>query len=125
MAVESGGPHGHAKGTSSMSGTAKTDRVCVFIPMYNCAPQVTRVIAQLSASRVADQVDGVLCVDNRSNDDTESAAIEALESVPITERVVLRNDDNYGLGGSHKVAIAEAAARGYVSTQRNLLRLCR
>ncbi len=97
---------------NTTSGAARP-RILVFIPMYNCAPQVPRVLAQLTDPEVAAQIDGVVCVNNRSTDETEAAAIAALEDVPVAERLVLRNDDNYGLGGSHKVAIETAAARGY------------
>ncbi|MFW5881014.1 MAG: glycosyltransferase family 2 protein [Roseicyclus sp.] len=87
--------------------------VLVFIPMYNCAAQIPRVLAQLADPRVAAWIDGVLCVDNRSTDGTAEAAAAGLASLPVAHRVLLRNDENYGLGGSHKVAIAFAEAHGY------------
>lgn len=88
-------------------------RNLVFIPMYNCGTQIPRVIAQFDDPRVQPWVDGILCVDNRSTDGTAEAARAALETAPIATRVLLRNDDNYGLGGSHKVAIAYAKEHGY------------
>jgi glycosyltransferase involved in cell wall biosynthesis len=88
-------------------------RTLVFIPAYNCENQIGRVLAQLRDPRVAACIDGVMCINNRSTDGTEAAIIAGLEPLPVPERIALRNDDNYGLGGSHKVAIAEAAARGY------------
>ena len=80
------------------------ERILLFVPAYNCAPQIGRVIAQLSD--VAGLVDEVVVVDNRSPDDTAARAIEALASIRDVRWSVLRNDENYGLGGSHKVAIA-------------------
>lgn len=88
-------------------------RILVFIPAYNCERQIGRVLAQLTDPRVSARIDGVVCINNRSTDGTEAAILAGLETVPVPERIVLRNDDNYGLGGSHKVAIATAAARGY------------
>lgn len=91
----------------------KNSRVLVFIPMYNCSRQITRVIRQLQDPDISELIDGVICVDNRSTDDTAESAIAALEQGPAIARWVLRNDANYGLGGSHKVAIAFARLHGY------------
>lgn len=87
--------------------------VLLFVPMYNCAPQISRVIRQIQDREVAALVDGVVCIDNRSRDGTVEAAEEALAQLEIPSRVVLRNDANYGLGGSHKVAIEFARREGY------------
>jgi len=88
-------------------------RTLVFVPMYNCAPQIPRVIAQLQDPATRAFCDGILCVDNQSTDGTLEAAKTALASAPVAQRVLLRNDDNYGLGGSHKVAINFAKTEGY------------
>ncbi|WP_308719586.1 glycosyltransferase family 2 protein [Komagataeibacter xylinus] len=89
-------------------------RILVFIPMYNCAPQIPRVIKQLTHPDVAKFVDGVVCIDNRSTDQTSAAAAEGLASLhQISHRTLLRNNDNYGLGGSHKVAIEFGRKHGY------------
>jgi len=87
--------------------------ILVFIPMYNCQAQIPRVLQQLHNPEVAKWVDGVVCVDNRSTDGTREAATKALAEVPVPTRVLLHNDDNYGLGGSHKVAIEFARNEGY------------
>lgn len=87
--------------------------ILVFIPMYNCATQIPRVLKQLRDSEVSDFIDGVVCVDNRSTDGTAEVAQEILKDLPLRSRVLLRNDDNYGLGGSHKVAINLARQDGY------------
>ncbi len=88
-------------------------RLLVFIPMYNCAPQIARVLAQLHDPRVRQLISGVVCIDNRSTDGTAEVAAKALADLPLPSRVLLRNDDNYGLGGSHKVAIDFGRAEGY------------
>jgi len=84
-------------------------RILLFIPMYNCAPQIPRVLGQLTPE-VARWFAKVIVVNNRSTDDGEAAAVDAATRVDGTEVVVLRNDDNYGLGGSHKVAFEHALA---------------
>jgi dolichol-phosphate mannosyltransferase len=71
------------------------------------------VVAQLSDPALRPWVDAVLCVDNRSTDTTAEAAQSALEGCPVPKRVLMRNDDNYGLGGSHKVAIDYARRHGH------------
>lgn len=47
----------------------------------------------------------VIIVNNRSTDFGEGAVISYFQNHNLGVRVsLLRNDDNYGLGGSHKVA---------------------
>ena len=79
--------------------------VLVFIPMYNCAAQIPRVLAQFTDPSTEKWISGIVCVDNRSTDGTAEAAAAGLEALSVPTRVLLKNDDNYGLGGSHKVAI--------------------
>jgi glycosyltransferase involved in cell wall biosynthesis len=98
--------------TSKDEGTGH-ERILVFVPMYNCAPQITRVIAQLAAPETRRLIDGVVCIDNRSSDGTAEAAEAALEGLDLPHRTLLRNCENYGLGGSHKVAIDFARTEGF------------
>jgi len=88
-------------------------RVLVFIPAYNCEAQISRVLRQLEADAVRAVVDGVLCVDNRSTDGTRDAAQAGLKRLDYAETALLHNDDNYGLGGSHKVAVDFARENGF------------
>jgi glycosyltransferase involved in cell wall biosynthesis len=89
------------------------ERILLFVPMYNCEAQIPRVIAQLSVLRDLPQEFGILCVDNRSVDGTLEAARSALAGAATPRRYLLRNDDNYGLGGSHKVGFEFARQHGY------------
>lgn len=84
-----------------------TGRLLLFIPAYNCATQLPRVLAQLTpeAQRLFDEV---LVVDNRSTDDTLAAAEAGLRQLHDVHATLLRNDENVGLGGSHKVALRHA-----------------
>lgn len=80
------------------------DKIILFIPMYNCEKQIIRVLKQLN-KEVCSYLSEVILVNNRSTDHGEEVVIEYLKkndfSIPIR---LLRNNENYGLGGSHKVA---------------------
>ena len=89
-----------------------SDRILLFVPMYNCAKQIPRVIAQLDAEATA-LLDGLIVVDNQSTDGGREVALEAIGRLENLQATVLRNDDNYGLGGSHKVAFQHAIDNGY------------
>jgi dolichol-phosphate mannosyltransferase len=89
-----------------------TDRILVFIPCYNCERQIGRVLQQFHAVP-AGTFHEILVVDNRSTDRTASAAAAALPQVGTIPASVVRNADNYGLGGSHKAAFAYATRMGF------------
>ncbi len=84
------------------------DRILLFIPMYNCEKQITRVLDQLT-DKVCGYLSEVIVVNNRSTDNGEQAVQEYLKTHEKPVKMsLLRNDDNYGLGGSHKVAFQYA-----------------
>ena len=89
------------------------EKLLVFIPAYNCEKQVTRVLSQLLDQRIAPWVGECIVVNNRSADGTEAAVQDWMARHPDAPVRLLRNDQNYGLGGSHKVAFGYAAAHGY------------
>jgi dolichol-phosphate mannosyltransferase len=89
-----------------------SDRILVFIPCYNCERQIGRVLRQFQEIS-NDIVHEILIVDNRSQDRTVDAAVAALSSIGPVPASVVRNAENYGLGGSHKAAFAYAAQRGH------------
>lgn len=84
------------------------EKILIFIPIYNCSRQITRVLDQLHSADVRKFFHGVVCIDNQSTDGTLEAALSAIKAVPLPHRAVLRNNQNYGLGGSHKSAIQYA-----------------
>lgn len=90
---------------------SKADRILVFIPAYNCAPQIGRVLSQFDAVP-AGRFEEILVLDNGSKDGTAEAALAAAKLVKACPVTVARNRANYNLGGSHKSAFAYAAARG-------------
>lgn len=88
------------------------DKILLFIPAYNCEKQIGRVLAQLD-DEVLSYIHRVLIVNNRSTDGTEAVAeafMHSHEDIPVK---LLRNQDNYGLGGSHKVAFHYAKKHNY------------
>ena len=88
------------------------NRILLFIPAYNCALQIGRVIGQLS-DEVQSLLTDVLVVDNRSTDGTRETAVEALKGLRGVRASLLVNDANYGLGGSHKVAFLHAIENSF------------
>ncbi len=88
------------------------EKILLFIPAYNCEKQVVRVLEQLGPAELA-FIDKIIVVNNRSTDKTEEAVLDFMHahaSMPVT---LLRNRENYGLGGSHKVAFDYAIEHGY------------
>ena len=91
----------------------ENDKILLFIPMYNCEKQIPRVLEKLALWEDAgEHLGGVLVVDNRSADGSVRAAAEGIRTLSVPAMVV-RNDDNYGLGGSHKVAFSYALDHGF------------
>lgn len=87
-------------------------KTLLFIPMYNCEKQIVRVLGQLS-NDVCKYISEVIVVNNRSTDSGETVVIDYLKNNRIPIKVTLiRNDENYGLGGSHKVAFNYAIQNG-------------
>lgn len=88
------------------------DKILIFIPAYNCAPQIGRVLRKLN-NVPAGTFAEALVLDNRSTDGTGDAASAVLPEVTSLPVTIARNRANYGLGGSHKTAFAYAAANGF------------
>lgn len=89
------------------------DKILLFIPMYNCEKQIVRVLGQLT-DEVCGYLSEVIIVNNRSTDNGEQAVIDYLKQHSLPIKVsLLRNDENYGLGGSHKVAFQYAIDNGF------------
>ncbi len=89
-----------------------TERRMIFIPMYNCEKQIPRVLAQF-APEIQAQFTEIVVIDNRSRDGSLAAAFKALQKISGCKATLLQNNDNFGLGGSHKVAFDYALANNY------------
>ncbi|WP_042195345.1 glycosyltransferase family 2 protein [Paenibacillus camerounensis] len=89
-----------------------SSKIIVFIPMYNCQDQIIRVLTQFD-SNVKQYIEEILIVNNRSTDNGEAVAIEKMQKIEDVKVTLLRNVDNYGLGGSHKVAFDYGLKNNY------------
>jgi glycosyltransferase involved in cell wall biosynthesis len=87
-------------------------RILVFIPMYNCEKQIPRVLAQIDDSVQSASLE-VMVVDNRSSDKSVERAKEGLAKLGGCSTKLVKNDANYSLGGSHKVAFNYAIDQGF------------
>lgn len=80
------------------------EKILLFIPMYNCEKQIVRVLDKINEKN-AKYISQIIIVNNQSTDNGEKVVIEYLKNHQMQTNVkLLRNDNNYGLGGSHKVA---------------------
>jgi glycosyltransferase involved in cell wall biosynthesis len=87
-------------------------KILGFIPAYNCENQLPRVLQQLDQPWIKERISNFIVVENRSTDSTLKVATE--ESIKRNNFVsVISNNNNYGLGGSHKVAIDFAKENGF------------
>ncbi|MDE1154581.1 MAG: glycosyltransferase family 2 protein [Acidobacteriaceae bacterium] len=88
------------------------DKILLFIPAYNCSPQIPRVLRKLNEIPAGTFAE-VLVLDNQSPDNTGAVAVAILPEITSAPVTVGRNQANYGLGGSHKVAFGYAQRNGF------------
>ncbi len=88
------------------------NKILLFIPMYNCEKQIVRVLAQLNSNNLQ-YLNEIIVINNKSSDNGEEAVIEYCKDHPELPLKLLRNNDNYGLGGSHKAAFDYAIKHDY------------
>lgn len=88
------------------------EKILVFIPGYNCEKQIIRVLGQFD-EEVKKYLKDIIFVNNRSTDNTEKAVLNFKTKNKDLNIKVLRNEENYNLGGSHKVAFNYAIKNGY------------
>lgn len=89
------------------------NKILLFTPMYNCEKQIIRVMGQMTME-VGKYISEWIILNNRSTDNGEQAVKDYIESHDMPMKVrLLRNDENYGLGGSHKVAFDYAINNGF------------
>jgi dolichol-phosphate mannosyltransferase len=83
----------------------------LFIPCYQCAPQITRVLE--SVKKYAHFFEEILIIDNISQDTTATAAQNFIKLHHILNARVVINPANINLGGTHKLAFDYALAKGF------------
>lgn len=77
----------------------------IAIPCYNCQNQIKRVISSLIEKKI-NITNKILLIDNISNDRTTSTILDCIGT--HEGFTLVQNNENYGLGGSHKIAFKYA-----------------
>jgi len=77
-------------------------KILVGIPCFNCEAQVSRVLNEINSKNL-DFIDAILLVDNKSQDKTLKIIEKKLKKFDDAKFILIQNNENYGLGGSHKV----------------------
>jgi len=84
-------------------------KIIVAIPCFNCEKQIPRVIKGFN-KKLLSEVDEVMIINNRSEDNTVEAAKNAIKQIGSHKHKfsICTNTENYNLGGTHKVAFLYA-----------------
>ncbi len=98
-----------------MPNGSSCQKILVAIPAYQCAPQIARVIEEISQDhQLLNLVDQIVIIDNQSTDDTIAVACQTITTLNLSAKFkIISNLNNYGLGGSHKVAFNLANKENY------------
>ncbi len=85
----------------------------IFIPCYNCAKQITRLLSKFSKELI-DSVDEIIILENCDDEHTGEAALKFInEHEQLAKIKVARNHKNYGLGGSFKAAVSYCSENNF------------
>ena len=87
-------------------------KIMLFIPAYNCAKEIAMVLKSLTPD-IQSLFCEVVVVENRSTDNTLNIAKEGLLKLKNIKTTLLQNEENYSLGGSHKVAFEYCLKQNY------------
>ena len=87
------------------------NKTLLFIPAFNCASQIHRVL--LSILPHASLFQQILLIDNQSQDGTVAESRRAIDELGLENTKILINPVNISLGGSHKVAFDFALKEGF------------
>lgn len=89
-------------------------KILLAIPCYNCERQIVRVFKALEELPAFAQIESALFIDNRSSDATVQRLLELRRKSALAKKILIaRNEENYGLGGTHKVAFQHAIEHGF------------
>lgn len=86
-------------------------KVLIAITAYRCEKQITRTLDEID-ERLSGRVEEIAILDNGSPDGTVQAALNYQKTGRLKNLHVYKNDANYNLGGSHKVAFLKGQAMG-------------
>lgn len=87
----------------------------LFIPAYRCEKQVVRVLRSIADNNNLLKIyTKIIIVENRSPDKTLQVITNFVDLHPQLKSIttLLQNNENFGLGGSHKVAFKKAINEG-------------
>jgi len=84
----------------------------LFIPSYNCENQIKRVLEKIKEYG-SEHFHEIIVINNRSRDNTVSAAINAIKQLDLLKARVVTNSQNIGLGGTHKMAFQYAIENNF------------
>lgn len=85
----------------------------LFIPVYNCEKQIIRVIDKLLSSDITKNFKEILIIENRGKDKTFQLVSEYIIKKKLSNFKVVRNKENYNLGGTHKTGFNYAIKNNY------------
>ena len=88
------------------------DKILIFIPGYNCEKQIVRTLSKID-DEIIKMVQEIIFVNNRSTDSTEEVVLQFKKDHATMPIKILRNEENYNLGGSHKVAFQYAMENNF------------
>lgn len=86
-------------------------KILLFIPCYNCENEITKVLESLVEYK--EYFTQILVIDNGSKDLTVEHAVEWAKTNKFMPVVIMQNEKNYNLGGSHKTAFEYAINNKY------------
>ena len=81
-------------------------KILLFIPCYKCEREITKVLSSLGDFKT--YFNEIIVIDNISKDNTLNNAVNFAKDNPDMPLKVMQNEQNYNLGGSHKVAFEYA-----------------
>ena len=79
-------------------------KILIFIPCYNCHREIEILIEKLSKTNLMKHDFSFLFIDNDSQDKTVDSILLAIKKYNLKNFKIIRNLENYGVGGSHKIA---------------------
>lgn len=81
----------------------KLDKVAIYIPAFNAASTVAKVLERISPE-IKNEVQEIFVVDNNSTDYTHLVVIGYRHTENLDNLEIIRNPENVGYGGSQKIA---------------------
>lgn len=96
-----------------MSGSSRR-KIAICLPCYNVERNIRSTLMQLSPATLV-SIECVIALDNQSSDCTYSILKEVQAStISVASKLrVIKNEENYGLGGTQKVAFTYLVKEGF------------